>query len=47
VLVDTIYRGATELQMWPEIVASATERLESPKGMLYTPSPKVEECRRA
>ena len=36
-LVDTIYRGATEPQMWPEIVASATDWLESPKGMLYTP----------
>ena len=36
-LVDTIYRGATEPEMWPEIVASATEWLESPKGMLYTP----------
>jgi hypothetical protein len=36
-LVDTIYRGATEPQRWPEIVADATGWLESPKGMLYTP----------
>ncbi len=36
-LVDTIYRGATEPDMWPDIVAGATEWLDSPKGMLYTP----------
>jgi DNA-binding CsgD family transcriptional regulator len=36
-LVDTIYRGATEPQMWPQIVAGASEWLDSPKGMLYTP----------
>ncbi len=36
-LVDTIYRGATEPEMWPEIVTGTTEYLESPKGMLFTP----------
>lgn len=36
-LVDTIYRGATEPEIWPDIVADATEWHESPKGMLYTP----------
>lgn len=36
-LVDTIYRGATEPEMWPEIVTDTTEWLESPKGMLFTP----------
>jgi hypothetical protein len=36
-LVDTIYRGATEPEMWPEVVTRAAEWLESPKAMLYTP----------
>lgn len=36
-LVDTIYRGATEPDIWPKIVADVTAWLESPKGMLFTP----------
>jgi len=36
-LIDFVYRGATEPRLWPEIMASACDWLESPKGMLYTP----------
>ncbi len=36
-LIGFIYQGATEPSLWPDIVASASEWLGSPKGMLYTP----------
>jgi DNA-binding CsgD family transcriptional regulator len=36
-LIDFIYRGATEPELWPDIVADTCGWLGSPKGMLYTP----------
>lgn len=36
-LIDFVYRGATELVLWPEIVSAASVWLGSPKGMIYTP----------
>jgi DNA-binding CsgD family transcriptional regulator len=36
-LLDFVYRGATEPALWPQVVAAASDWLESPKGMIYTP----------
>ena len=36
-LIDLVYQGAAEPNLWPEIVADACKWVGAPKGMLYTP----------